>query len=76
MTKRVALVALLLTAVAVGIGMLRLSTAWNQSLVLPTEGVLITVAKGENLGQVHRSVHQLLKLGLRTTQHLHGHPSF
>ena len=52
MTKRVALVALLLSAVVVGAGMLRLTTAWNQALVLPAEGVLITVAKGENLGQV------------------------
>ena len=25
--------------------MLRLTTAWNQALVLPAEGVLITVAK-------------------------------
>mgnify|MGYP003871159731 CR=1 FL=1 len=52
MTKRVLLVALLLTAMAVGAGMLRLTTAWNQALVLPPEGVLITVVKGENLGQV------------------------
>ena len=52
MTKRVVLVALLLSAVAVGIGMLRLSTAWNQALLLPVEGALITVAKGESLGQV------------------------
>ena len=52
MTKRVLLVALLLTAMAVGAGMLRLTTAWNQALVLPPEGVLITVAKGESLGQV------------------------
>ena len=52
MTKRVALVALLLSAVLVGVGMLRLITAWNQALALPAEGVLITVAKGENLGQV------------------------
>ncbi len=52
MTKRVALVALLLSAVLVGAGMLRLITAWNQALALPAEGVLITVAKGENLGQV------------------------
>jgi len=51
-TQRVALVALLLSAVVVGAGMLRLMTAWNQALVLPTEGVVITVAKGESLGQV------------------------
>jgi len=51
-TQRVALVALLLSAVVVGAGMLRLTTAWNQALVLPTEGVVITVAKGESLGQV------------------------
>ena len=52
MTKRVALVALLLSAVVFGAGMLRLITAWNQALALPAEGVLITVVKGENLGQV------------------------
>ena len=52
MTKRVLLVALLLTAMAVGAGMLRLTTAWNQVLVLPPEGVLITVAQGESLSRV------------------------
>ena len=52
MTKRVLLVALLLTAMAVGAGMLRLTTAWNQALVLPLEGVLITVAQGESLSRV------------------------
>ena len=52
MTKRVLLVALLLTAMAVGAGMLRLTTAWNQALVLPPEGVLITVAQGESLSRV------------------------
>ena len=52
MTKRVLLVALLLTAMAVGAGMLRLTTAWNQPLVLPPEGVLITVAQGESLRRV------------------------
>jgi len=51
-TKRVALVALLLSAVVVGAGMLRLTTAWNQALVLPQEGVLITVAQGESLSRV------------------------
>ena len=52
MTKRVLHVALLLGAMAVGAGMLRLTTAWNQALVLPAEGVLITVAKGESLSRV------------------------
>ncbi len=52
MTKRVLLVTLLLTAMAVGAGMLRLTTAWNQALVLPPEGVLITVAQGESLSRV------------------------
>ena len=52
MTKRVALVALLLSAAVVGAGMLRLTTAWNQALVLPQEGVLITVAQGESLSRV------------------------
>ena len=52
MTKRVLHVALMLGAVAVGAGTLRLTTAWNQALVLPVEGVLITVAKGESLSRV------------------------
>ena len=52
MTKRVLHVALLLGALAVGAGTLRLTTAWNQALVLPEEGVLITVAKGESLSRV------------------------
>lgn len=52
MTKPVVRVALLLSAVAVCIGMLRLSAAWNQALVLPADGVLITVTKGESLGHV------------------------
>ena len=52
MTKRIALVAFLLSAVGVGVAMLRLNTGWNQALSLPAEGVLITVAKGESLGQV------------------------
>ena len=51
-TKRVLHVALLLGALAVGAGTLRLTTAWNQALVLPEEGVLITVAKGESLSRV------------------------
>ena len=52
MTKRVVLIALLLSAVAVGAGTLRLTAAWNQALALPPEGVLITVAKGESLSRV------------------------
>ena len=52
MTTRVLHVALMLGAVAVGAGTLRLTTAWNQALVLPVEGVLITVAKGESLSRV------------------------
>ena len=52
MTKRVLLVALVLTAMAVGAGMLRLTIAWNQALMLPPEGVLITVAQGESLSRV------------------------
>ena len=52
MTKRILLVALLLSAVAVGASILRLTTAWNQALVLPPEGGLITVAQGESLSRV------------------------
>ena len=52
MTKRVLLVAVMLSAVAVGAGMVRLTTAWNQALVLPPEGALITVAQGESLRRV------------------------
>ena len=52
MTKRVLHVALLLGALAAGAGTLRLTTAWNQALVLPAEGVVITVAKGESLSRV------------------------
>ena len=52
MTKRVLLVALLLSAVAVGASILRLTSAWNQALVLPQEGGLITVAQGESLSRV------------------------
>ena len=52
MTKRVLLVAVMLSAVAVGAGMVRLTTAWNQPIVLPPEGVLITVAQGESLRRV------------------------
>ena len=44
MTKRVVLAVLLLGAVVIGAGMLRLTTAWNQALALPTHGVFITVA--------------------------------
>ena len=43
---------LLLGALAAGAGTLRLTTAWNQALVLPAEGVVITVAKGESLSRV------------------------
>ena len=52
MTKRVLHIALMLGAVAVGAGTLPLTIAWNQALVLPAEGVLITVAKGESLSRV------------------------
>ena len=52
MTKRVILAVLLLSAVAFGAGGLRLTTAWNQVLVLPDEGGVVTVAKGESLSQV------------------------
>ena len=52
MSKRVLLAALLLSAVAVGAGMLRLNAAWHQALALPAEGVVITVAKGESLRRV------------------------
>ena len=52
MNKRVLHVALLLGALAASAGTLRLTTAWNQALVLPEEGVLITVAKGESLSRV------------------------
>ena len=52
MTKRVLLVAVMLSAVVVGAGMVRLTTAWNQALVLPLEGALITVAQGESLRRV------------------------
>ena len=52
MTKRILLVALLLSAVAVGASILRLTSAWNQALVLPQEGGLITVAQGESLSRV------------------------
>ena len=52
MTKRVVLVALLLSVVTFAAAGLRLTTAWNQALVLPVDGVLITVAKGESLSRV------------------------
>jgi UPF0755 protein len=51
-TKRVVLVALLLSVLTFAAAGLRLTTAWNQALVLPADGVLITVAKGENLSRV------------------------
>lgn len=52
MSKRILLVALLLSIVAACAGILRLTTVWNQALVLPLTGAIITVAKGESLGQV------------------------
>ena len=52
MTKRVVFVALLLSVVTFAAAGLRLTTAWNQALVLPADGVLITVAKGESLSRV------------------------
>ena len=52
MTKRVVLVALLLSVVTFAAAGLRLTTAWNQALVLPADGVLIIVAKGESLSRV------------------------
>ena len=52
MRKRAVLVVLLLGAVVVGAVMLRLTTAWNQALALPADGVFITVAKGESLSRV------------------------
>ena len=52
MTKRVVLVALLLSIVTVAAAGLRLAIAWNQALVLPADGALITVAKGESLSGV------------------------
>ncbi len=52
MTRRVVLVALLLSVFTVAVAGLRLTTAWNQALVLPADGVLITVATGESLSRV------------------------
>ena len=52
MTRRVVLVALLLGVFTVAAAGLRLTTAWYQALVLPTDGVLITVAGGESLSRV------------------------
>ena len=52
MNKRVILGALLLSAVAIGVGLLRLTAAWNQALALPVDGVIITVSKGESLSRV------------------------
>ena len=51
-TKRATLVALLLCVVAVGASALRLTAVWNQSLAIPAEGTIITVAKGESLSRV------------------------
>ncbi len=52
MTRRVVLVALLLSVFTVAAAGLRLTAAWNQALVLPADGVFITVAKGESLSRV------------------------
>ena len=52
MSKRVIPGALLLSAVAIGIGLLRLTIAWNQALALPVDGANITVSKGESLSRV------------------------
>ena len=52
MTKRGVLVALLLSVFTVAAAGLHLTRAWNQALVLPADGVLITVAKGESLSRV------------------------
>ena len=52
MSKRIVLVALLLSIVAACAGILRLTTVWKQALVLPLTGAIITVAKGESLGEV------------------------
>ncbi len=52
MTRRVVLAALLLSTVVIGASMLRLTAVWNQVLALPPAGALITVAKGDSLGQV------------------------
>ena len=52
MSKRVILAAVLLSGVAVGVSMLRLTAVWNQALMLPAEGAVITVTKGQSLGQV------------------------
>ena len=52
MSKRVIYTAVLLSAVAVGVSMLRLTAVWNQALMLPAEGAVITVDKGQSLGQV------------------------
>jgi UPF0755 protein len=52
MTKRVVLVALLLSVITVAAAGMRLTIAWNQELLLPADGALITVAKGESLSRV------------------------
>ena len=52
MNKRVILGALLLSAVAIGVGLLRLTAAWNQALTTPVDGVIINVSKGESLSRV------------------------
>ena len=52
MSKRLILGALLLSAVTIGVGLARLTAAWNQALALPVDGVIITVSKGESLSRV------------------------
>ena len=52
MTRWAVLVALVLSVFTVGAAGLRMTTVWNQALVLPADGVLITVAKGESLSRV------------------------
>ena len=52
MSKRVILAAVLLSALVVGVSMLRLTAVWNQALMLPAEGVVITVSEGQSLGRI------------------------
>ena len=52
MTTRIVRAGLLLVAILVSAGALRLITAWNQALMLPAEGAVMTVSKGESLSQV------------------------
>ena len=52
MKKRLFLAALILFAVALTLAVQRVSALWDQPLSLPAEGAIVTVAKGESLGQV------------------------